>query len=112
MFVSVEYKCPGGGYTRLTKNVDADANYVMKVEVAEKKVSIEKCSVECDKEPTCDFFMYLHENQQCDMWNFKRRSNLLQIGLTDDAIFCIKHGNDINNNSIRCQYNLCNYYRP
>ena len=92
MFISVEYKCPGTGYVMLTENIEADADYVTKGDDTEEKVDIEKCKIECDNEAKCDFFMYLHENQQCDMWEFKRRSKVLQIGLTNDAIFCVKIG--------------------
>ena len=92
MFIFVEYTCPETGYMMLIENINADADYVTKGEDIDKKVDIETCRKECENEEKCDFFMYLHENQQCDMWEFKRRSKLLQIGLTNDAIFCIKIG--------------------
>ena len=74
------------------KNIDADADYVINTKFTDDKLSITQCKHACDEKDKCDFFMYLHETQQCDMWEFKRRSNLLQVGLTDDAIFCIKQG--------------------
>ena len=56
----------------------------------EDGLKIKECKDKCDIEDQCDFFVYVHLRQQCDLLKFLRRSFVLEIGLTTDSIFCIK----------------------
>ena len=75
-----------GQYHLLDENMDADVDHL----ITHENISIENCAKKCDDNPKCDFFVYLHLERQCDLLEFIRRSYVLQIGLTSDAIFCIK----------------------
>ena len=75
----------------LDTNLDADVEFLKTIEGK----SIRYCSKECNKyegetEQKCDLFVYIHSKEQCDLLNFKRRSFVLQIGITSDSIFCMK----------------------
>ena len=67
----------------LATNLDADVEFLKAIEGK----SIQYCSTECnkyegEKEQQCDLFVYIHSKEQCDLLNFKRRSFVLQIGIT------------------------------
>ena len=66
--------------------MEADVEFVTTI----KKKTVEYCTNICNKTKTCDFFVYMHFKRQCDLLQFKRRSFVAEIGLTSDAIFCIK----------------------
>ena len=75
----------------LDKNLDADVEFLE----GHEGVTIEKCQEKCDKyedgiKQKCDLFVYIHSRMQCDLLDFKRRSFVLQIGITSDSIFCMK----------------------
>ena len=75
----------------LDRNLDADVKFLKTFE----KITIQDCGKECDgyengTEQHCDFFVYIHAKEQCDLLDFKRRSFVLQIGITSDSIFCMK----------------------
>ena len=75
----------------LDTNLDADVKFLKTIE----KITIQDCVKECNRyedgpEQQCDFFVYIHSKEQCDLLDFKRRSFVLQIGITSDSIFCMK----------------------
>ena len=79
----------GYEYTRFTENVFANVKYL------EDKVrqTATECRAECDKwrgPDTCDFFMFHYRTGRCTKLNFVRPSRVLQVGLTKDALFCMK----------------------
>ena len=89
----IDYGCPekfNGGYeyVKLTENVNANVQFLDE-SVGEKASN---CRDKCDRKTTCDFFMYSYRRKRCIMWYFVRPSRVLQVGLTLDAIFCIKQG--------------------
>ena len=66
--------------------MEADVNFLETI----KKTTVKDCTEICKKRKKCDFFVYMHFKMQCDLLEFKRRSFVVEIGLTSDAIFCIK----------------------
>ena len=95
----IDYGCPaksnddddGYEYKLFTANIFANVKYL------EDKIvqTAAECRDNCDDwtgTDTCDFFMFHYRTRRCTMLNFVRPSRVLQIGLTKDAIFCIKAG--------------------
>ena len=91
----IDYDCPakfgddGYEYKTFKKNVFANVKHLKDI-VGDAS----KCRDACDTEKgdTCDFFMYHYRTRRCIMWHFVRPSRTLQVGLTKDAIFCLKKG--------------------
>ena len=81
----IEYSCPDG-YHKLSSSMDADVKYLG----IDGQFNIQECKDKCHAEEKCDLFVYQHFDQQCDLLKLKRRSFVIEIGLTSDAIFCIK----------------------
>ena len=95
----IDYDCPaksddGYEYKPFTENIFANVKY-LEDEIVETDT---ECRDNCDawkRADTCDFFMFHYRTRRCTMLNFVRPSRVLQIGLTKDAIFCIRTGNNL-----------------
>ena len=94
-----DYYCPDG-YHILITNLNADVEHL----ATHEDLSIEECKEKCSKKcngngkecadnDDCDLLEYHHSDKYCDLLQFKRRSFVLEIGLTSDAIFCMKPSN-------------------
>ena len=95
----IDYDCPaksndGYEYVKFTANVFANVKYLGD----EVDQTATKCQIDCDANKggtdteTCDFFMYHYRTRRCTRLHFVRPSRVLQVGLTSDAIFCLKRG--------------------
>ena len=85
----IDYDCPEKAdheYTKVDDNVNANVEFLG--ESVGRPAS--SCRDDCDKKDTCDFFMFNYHKHRCIMWRFIRPSKVLQVGLTKDAIFCMK----------------------